>query len=214
MMQTKPHNMTLSRLVILLLVGWWVLTAYTFFHESGHALAAAAFGGRLTSFDIDFWDFTAHSAIIGHFSTMQQSILALAGMALPYTIWSLCLLLMPSKRPLLAEVLLILSSLGVISTFIPWVVLSILHVYGGAPSGDDVTHFLNYSGLNGYTAAAAFTLIMLFSAVVFWRKSGGLPTLRRVLLLASQDDSPWHNWAAALIMLLTWFAFIWLGEKF
>jgi hypothetical protein len=213
-MDSITRKTTLTRLAVFLLVGWWLLTAYTFLHESGHALAAVAFGGRLISFDIDFWDFTAHSASTGNFTAFQHSILAIAGMALPYIVWSISLLLIPPRRPLLADVLVMLASLGMISTLLPWVVLSILYANGISEVGDDITYFLMYSGWNGYAAAAAFTLLMFFSGVFFWKKSGGLAILWRALLLDHRDDSQWANQAVALVLLLSWLVLIWTGEKY
>jgi hypothetical protein len=204
--------MSLTRLVAFLLVGWWVLTAYTFFHEGGHALAAWAFGGSLTSFDIDFWDFSAHSASAGTFNSVQQSILSISGMILPLALWVLGMALLPRKRPLLVDVLVITASSGVLATFLPWSVISILYAHGQAPPGDDVTLFLQFTTWNGYAASAGFMLLFTLGALFFWQRCGGRAALRRVFRQDWQGDGRWANQVTALVLLATWFAMILLAD--
>jgi len=58
----------------LLLTAMAVTLAYTTLHEGGHALAGLAFGGRITEFNVNFFNLLhAHVSIAGEYRIVLTS---------------------------------------------------------------------------------------------------------------------------------------------
>jgi hypothetical protein len=158
-MKSKSSS-TLLMVVLLLFVALFVFFLYTFLHESGHALAGVFFGQSLTEFDVSFWDLSAHVGMVGGALTESQlAFQAAAGTSLPLLIWMVFLCLVPRKASFALETLKFLSSMAVVNTLLPWIILPILFFLGKAPS-DDVTNFLRHSQIP--------PLLLTALAVVFY----------------------------------------------
>jgi hypothetical protein len=137
----------------------FVLFAYTFLHESGHAITGFLFGQRLTEFDVNFLNLGAHVGMIGDLTQPQIIIQSVAGEAVPLLIWFVFISLVPRKTSFSLEVLKLFSSMIVVNTLLAWIVIPILHLFGSAPA-DDVTTFLRYSQIQ--------PLLLTFMALVLY----------------------------------------------
>jgi hypothetical protein len=133
---------TLISLVFFIFV--FVLFAYTFLHESGHAITGFLFGQKLTEFDVNFLNLGAHVGMIGNLTPAQITVQSVSGEGLPLLIWFVFISLVPRKASFSLEVLKLFSSMIVLNTLLAWIIIPILYLFGNAPS-DDVTTFLRYS---------------------------------------------------------------------
>jgi peptidase M50B-like protein len=141
----------------------FVFFIYAFLHEAGHAIAGFLFGQSLTEFNVNFWDFSAHVAMVGgELTQFQRMVQSAAGAGMPLLLWAIFMSAVPRKSNTLLELLKLISSMGVVNTLLAWMVLPILFVFGKAPS-DDVINFLRYS-------QTPPILLILMAAVLY---SGG-----------------------------------------
>jgi hypothetical protein len=170
-----PAISTVRRKVVLLLVfmGVFVLTLYTFLHEAGHAAAGLFYGGSLYSFSVNFLNASAHVGIAGQFTAVQRSLINLAGAALPLVVWIIFLLAVPRRANPVLELLKTISSAGVLGSLLTWILTPFLYLSGAAPAGDDVTQFLNNSHIHPVLAAGAALAVFISGAVLFVQRSSG-----------------------------------------
>ena len=163
-MQTGNRAASFKLTLLLLFVILFVFFIYTFLHETGHAITGLVFGQSLTEFDVSFWDFSAHVNMVGGTLTQTQLALqAVSGASLPFLIWAIFMGLVPRSTSFIVGGLKMISSIAVINTLVPWMVIPVLFLYGNAPS-DDVTHFLRY----GQMPPLSVTLAALFLYVGGW----------------------------------------------
>lgn len=174
--ENKPDY---GRLFLILYVALAMILIYTFLHEGGHALIVLAFGGALTEFEIAPWD--AHISFFGNFTALENSLRAVAGMALPIIVWIVFMLFASRKGSPMMQLIKYYSGC-MLFTIIPWVIISILHPLGLAPAGDDATAFLEFSGLNGFITAPIFLALFLAALWFYLRQMGGWAGARSTLV--------------------------------
>ncbi|MEN4010791.1 MAG: M50 family metallopeptidase [Chloroflexota bacterium] len=147
-----------ASLSVLLALGilLFIVLLYTFLHEGGHALVAWLSGGKVFTFDINFFNLGAHITATPHTNLPAQIANSLAGMALPVLAWFVFILSVARRGSLALEVLKIGASAAVLASMLAWVIIPLAFAGGGAPANDDVTGFLRLSGINPYLAAALF----------------------------------------------------------
>jgi hypothetical protein len=147
-MQTRTSSTHFRFILLVLFVVLFVFFIYTFLHEAGHALIGLLFGATLTEFNVNFWDFSAHVDMIGgELTRAQAAIQSVAGVSLPLLIWMLFISFVPRSPSFSLRVLRLLSSMMVLNTLLAWIIIPVLYVYRSAPASDDVTHFLQSSGI-------------------------------------------------------------------
>jgi hypothetical protein len=174
----------LHRLAIILPLMVFSVLLYTFLHESGHALFGVLFGGRLTSFDINFLTISAHAGISGEFSTTQRAVIAAAGVSLPLVLWALMPVVLPPRRNPLVEWFTILFSVGVVNSLLAFIIIPVLHLFGRAP-GDDATNFLRITGFPPLLVTLAALLIYTGAWILFFKRLGGW---RNLLVFIKEDQ--------------------------
>ncbi len=162
----------LNRLVIVIPLLFFCLLLYTFLHEGGHALFGVTFGGRLTSFNINFLNISAHAGVSGEFSTAQRALIAAAGVSLPLVVWVLMMLVLPARSNPILEWFKILFSVGVINSLLAFIVIPVLHLFGQAP-GDDATNFLRITGFPPLLVTLAALLVYTAAWLLFFKRMGG-----------------------------------------
>lgn len=160
----------------------FVFFTYTFLHESGHAITGVLFGQSLTEFNVRFWDLSAHVGMVGSELTGSQlAVKAVAGAGLPLIIWVIFISLVPRTTSFTLEVLKLLSSMAVVNTLLPWIILPLLFVLEQAPP-DDVTNFLRHSQIPPILLTLVAINLYVGGWALFLSKINGL---RNELLLFS-----------------------------
>jgi hypothetical protein len=194
----KPMSAILvRRKVILLLVymGLFVLTVYTFLHEAGHAAAGLLLGGAIYSFSFNFLDASAHVGISGSFTALERSMINLSGAALPVTVWFFFMQIAPLRANPALELLKTISSAGLLGSLIPWMLVPLAFMVGAAPEADDVTYFLTNSGLPPLLVAAGGMLLFFLGVQRFIQRSSGesygLEQVTQWLRGGSHDPAPY-----------------------
>lgn len=145
-----------------------IIPLYIILHEGGHSLLAILCGARITKFSIV-------SAYIsydgGKFNTFTLSLLNLAGMLLPL-ILSFFYLLFYRKDNKSVVYRVLSFFFGLIPSFslIAWIVIPITYLYGKAPLYDDVTKFLNTSGVYPLWVTFASIILLLAMIILAWHK--------------------------------------------
>lgn len=180
-----------------LLMALGVALAYTVLHESGHALAGLAFGGKIREIDVNFLNLGAHVNIEGSFSRFQNAVINFSGAGLPLLVWLILILALPKESGPLVLWTKFIASAGTLCSLLAWVVIPIFYLSNDAPAGDDVTRFLANSGLP--TLSVAFGALAIFTGgwFLFFRRSSGTRPVWHVLFTgAGKPVSAWR-WVLA-----------------
>lgn len=194
---------SLQRSGIILLGAFFVVFAYTTLHESGHALAALLCGGTVSQISVNFLDLSAHVVIDGSFTSAQGALIAVSGWALPVLVTLAFMLLGRAVREPLLMMLRWISGISVLGSTLPWVVLPLIYLGGERPA-DDVTNFLDRSGLPPLLVALGFAALVAggVGLIVTGRKQ--VPELREWLRGAEAPlASPATRRTLAVMLLLT-----------
>lgn len=169
-----PKKLRFISILLILFSFFFIIYIYTFFHEAGHALIGLSFGQKLTNFDINIFNFNPHISMMGEITAPQRAIRSIAGSVFPLIIWVFFMLIVRKKSNFLIEFLKFGSSISILFSTVVWVILPILYLFGNAPSGDDVTHFLNASQMNPILLSILSAIVCLFIWTLFNRKTGGI----------------------------------------
>lgn len=145
------------------------ILVYIFLHESGHALIAVCCGAKIVSFQIIGASVTS---IGGTYTVFTQSLLSLAGMALPLFI-SVCYMLFVYRNNKTNQFYRLFSmffSLFPVITLLAWVFVPFAYLAGDTTNPDDVIQFLNASAL--HPLLVVFLSLVLFCGLIFlsWKK--------------------------------------------
>ncbi len=197
-------NSPLLRSISVLFAVLWMLTIYTFLHEGGHALFAVIFGAKIQYFDINFLDFNARVHWDGSLTDPQRAIVSIAGMAVPLLVWAIVMMLVPQKTTRLSGTIRWMASLGIIGSTTPWVIIPLLYPSGSAPAGDDVTRFLDTSGLNPYLLAAISFLLIGGSLLLMRLRAGNFQVVRDFVKQTEPENnqSTWITLAATFTLVV------------
>jgi hypothetical protein len=149
------------------------LALYTFAHEGGHALAGLLFGGKITSFSVNFFDLSAHAGIDGQFSNPQRAAISAAGISLPIL---LCMGFLFLDRRQDNSVFFYFKSLLfliTVNSILAWIVIPLVAMTGRT-IGDDSFNFLNYTRLWPPVLTAGALLVYLFCWALLFSRMGGV----------------------------------------
>lgn len=173
---------------ILLLLTITLLSAffYTFLHEGGHALVGLLAGGSIHTFNINFFNLSAHVGLDVNFSPTQRVVNNLAGTALPLLAWLALILTAPRRTNLALEYTKIAVSLNFLSSLLAWMILPLVMFFTGSAPSDDVTNFLRNSGAHPLVVTLAAALIFTGGWRLAAHRIGGLQ--RALDLLRGQED--------------------------
>jgi len=173
---TKPSAHPFASLQFLLVLVFFlllVLLLYTFAHEGGHALMGLLFGGRVTSFSVNFFNLSAHVGLEGDFTPAQNAIISAAGVSLPYLLCMALILGTPKKADPVLEWFRLLAFMGTVNSLLAWVVIPIL-VSNGATIGDDSANFLGYTHFSPWLISGTTLLVYLMGWAAYLSRAGGL----------------------------------------
>jgi hypothetical protein len=170
---TKTNRLAvLQSIGIILLLLLLVLLLYTFAHEGGHALVGLLFGGKITSFSVNFFDMSAHVGIDGDFPSFQHSLISVAGVSLPLALCLLFILATPKRGDAILEWFKLIAILSTVNTLLAWIVIPVL-VLTGQTVGDDSANFLGYSHVHPLVVTGTALLVYLGFGALALRQMGG-----------------------------------------
>lgn len=135
------------------------LPIYIFLHEFGHMLVMLACGDKILSFSILS---ASVAGAGGTFTPVTQSLLDIAGMALPLLI-SLVYLLFCFRSGTNSVFFHFFSAFLILIpmfSLLAWVMVPVAFLFGYRTGADDVIHFLNHSSIHPI-------LVMLLSLAAF-----------------------------------------------
>lgn len=157
----KPQN----RLALLLLAYMVIiLLLYPTLHEAGHALTALMFGASITEFDIGL--FSAHVGVAGTFTPIENSIHLLAGVGLPVLVFTAWLIVSARVENMRLQLFNLFFGMAVLNSLLAWVGIPFVYMANSAPPGDDVTRFLDVSGVPPLLLAGA--ALLLYAVGMVW----------------------------------------------
>ena len=141
----------------------FILPVYILLHEGGHALIALLCGARITEFNV-LGAYMRYEG--GTFSQAGLSLFHIGGMLLPLLVSVIYMLTYRSKTTsIFYRIFSFISLLFPIGAVLAWVIVPLLYLSGQAPVDDDVTKFINSSGLSPWLVFLG--AILLFAGCVF-----------------------------------------------
>jgi hypothetical protein len=185
--KTKLNRWTTLMVVcVLFFIFLLSLTFYTFIHEGGHALLGLLFGGKITSFSINFFDISAHASIDGQFTLWQQALISVAGVSLPILVCMLFLLFSAKRGDIVLYSFKAIFFLVTVNTLLAWMVIPVLAMMGKSVS-DDSFNFLNFTHISPLPVTGVALLVYIFCWVLFFSQMGGAGVLVKRLRSVSID---------------------------
>ena len=191
MNSSTQYRLKIAAVLLIVLLATALL--YTSLHEGGHALAGLAFGGRITDFNVNFFNLGAHVGIDGNFTAPQSAAINAAGVSLPLLAWFVLMVALPKRDSFLLQWIRIVSTMGFLNTLLAWIVLPFLYLSNSAPPFDDVTQFIRHSGFP--PLAVAFTALLAYAAgwVLFALRTGSLRTAFKSLGSQTASVPAWKG---------------------
>jgi hypothetical protein len=171
-----PLKQRLFNAIYILSLGiLFIVFLYPLLHESGHLLAAKIFGGQIGGMSLNLLN--ARAFFCGNFTNIQNAIIFISGMAFPYFIWLIFIIIIPKFTPPAVEYIKLFSSLMIISTMLPYLIMPIVYLYGKAPSIDDSTRFIFNININPVVISIIFLIIITLSLILFLSKTKDIKEL-------------------------------------
>ncbi len=157
------------RAIILMLSGMIALIYfYTFLHEGGHALISMLYGGTIQEFVLGF---NAHVRTTGaDFTPAARALFNSAGVLVPVLVLIVTLLLYnKSVANVFYHLFYWMFSVMITSSLLAWVVIPVVSLFSEPPPGDDVTKFMNHSGMSPLLVTAAAVSVIALLAFLIYR---------------------------------------------
>lgn len=155
-------------LVYLLVSACIVVPLYILCHEMGHAAVAYICGADTIHISIAGAYMNSSG---GSYNRATSAMLNIAGMLVPAIISIIYILLYQRKKDSLFYRLF--SFLLVAAFSMPaaaWILVPVLYMLGKAPMGDDVTKFLDVTGMNPVILILFAVILLVVSIFLAWRR--------------------------------------------
>jgi hypothetical protein len=153
-----------------------VLSLYTLTHEGGHALVGLLMGGKLTGFNANFYDLSAHVNIDGNFSLPQQALISVAGISLPVLLCMGFILLSSKKQEAILDWFKLVLFMVTVNSLLAWIVIPVLTMLGKTVS-DDSVNFLNDTHFSPLLVTGVALLVYGMCWFLFLHRTGGFRNL-------------------------------------
>jgi hypothetical protein len=131
------------------------------------------FGGKITSFSINFFDISAHAGIDGKFMLWQQALISVAGVSLPVLVCMVYLLLSAKRNDIILYYFKTIFFMVTVNTLLAWIFIPVLALMG-TTVGDDSFNFLNYTHIPPLIQSGVAVLVYIFCWILFFRQMGGV----------------------------------------
>lgn len=144
------------------------LPAYIVLHEGGHALVAAFCGAHITKFSVlgAYMSFEG-----GAFTSTTLALMNIGGMLLPVLVAIVYMLSYRKKGTSMPyKIFSFLFLLIPIGSILAWVIVPIMYLAEKAPQNDDVTKFINNSGLSPWVVLSAASILFACCFFLAWKK--------------------------------------------
>lgn len=142
---------------------------YTLLHEGGHALVAVLYGGKINRLVLGF---NAHVTYTGaNFTRTGEALMNSAGALLPTVCMGIALAVYDRNvKHFVYHYLFALFSLAVTGSFAAWVAIPLISLFSVPPAGDDVTKFLEVSGMDPLLVSGIALLLIIAFVYVAYKK--------------------------------------------
>ena len=149
-----------------------LLYVYTFLHEGGHALVGVLYGGTIEKFVLGL---NAHVRISGaSFTPFGAALFHAAGVLLPVMILVIALAVYKtSHKNIHYHLFHGLFGFGIIGSLFAWIAIPVMAMFSEPPAGDDVTKFLQTTGIHPVMVILATAAVM--AIMLFWIVKLGIP---------------------------------------
>lgn len=146
-----------------------VIPIYIFLHEFGHMLVMLACGDKILSFGILS---ASVAGAGGTFTPVTQSLLDIAGMALPLLVSLVYLLFFfrSGGRGVFFRFFSALLILAPMFSLLAWVMVPVAYLSGHTTGPDDVIHFLNHSSFHPILLMILSLGAFVACIVLAWKK--------------------------------------------
>ena len=146
----------------------FIIPIYIILHEGGHALVAVLCGANVTRFSV-FGAYMSYEG--GSFTPVMLSLLNAAGMLLPVLASFVYMLTYRSNADSIPyRIFSFIVLIVPIGSVFAWIFVPVLYLTGQAPPNDDVTKFLDHSGLNPWVVILAAVIIIACCLFIAWKK--------------------------------------------
>lgn len=141
---------------------------YIVLHEAGHCLVAVCCGAKITQFNI----LGAHMSYTGgEFSIITYAFFHAAGMLLPVVISFLFMAFYRKNyQNIFYRIFFAMFSMIPIVGTMAWIFVPFLYLSGKAPDNDDVTKFINTSGVSPLIVSGIAILLLVGGILFAWKK--------------------------------------------
>lgn len=195
---TRPTRLAALALVAFTLC--FALVVYTLLHEVGHVLVGMIFGQTWTVLEVNLLALSAHVGLVGELTQAQRALQSVAGAALPLMIWIIFICAVPRRSSYLVELLKCIATVTVLSTLLAWIALPMLYRFGQAPI-DDVSNFLDYSGVEPLVLSSSVLLIYLVGWLWFFTRIQGVRN--EIAVFSTTDRAVIHAGVRRPLALMT-----------
>ena len=161
-------NVKVKAIVSVLVSALLMVPIYIILHEGGHALVAFLCGGRITAFSVvgAYMSFEG-----GSFTTVTMSLFHAAGMLLPVLAAVVYMLTYRSNiESIPYRMFSLIAMAAPAGSVFAWIIVPVLYLAGQAPPNDDVTKFIDHSGLNPWVVMLAAVVIIACYLFIAWKK--------------------------------------------
>lgn len=154
---------------IVLITSILILYFYTLLHEGGHALAGLISNGRVDKMVLGL---NARVYIEGaRFTPFTESLFSLSGVLMPVLFLMISLAFYSHKiKNSIVQISYILFYTSVSGSLLAWLFVPLLSLFTSIPVNDDITKFLNISGLHPIILSSVTIVLFSFLLYVGYRK--------------------------------------------
>lgn len=161
-------ELKIRKMIFLLISLAAVVPLYIILHEGGHGLVAVLCGARITAFSV-FGAYMQYEG--GVFTPTSLSLFHCGGMLLPVLAAILYMLTYRSQAAGLGyRIFSFMFLLFPLGSILAWAAVPVLYLFGMAPQGDDVTRFIDSSGVSPWVVLLGAVLLFAVSFLLAWRK--------------------------------------------
>ena len=158
------------RAAIILIISVFIFYLYTFLHEGGHALVGLISNGRVDKMTLGL---NAHVYISGaRFNPFSEALNNISGVLLPVIFLTILLVFYNRNgRNSIIHTSYILLYFFVVGSLLAWLFVPLLSLFKIIPGNDDISKFLNISGLHPIILSSVTSFIFCF-LLYFGSKKG------------------------------------------